>query len=282
MPGNTPRAVDVAVLDLHALSDSVPELEEIDKRFAAAPDPGFRARAVSEYGTIQRLVKSHVDLDVSRILDFGCGVGIAAASFALRHPGATVFGTDVLRPDPERLRKECYEQTGLSLPENLSLFWSETGSLPEQVCDMDLIYAWSVFEHVNFTEIADAMRLIRARLRLNGIFLLQSNPLYFSPKGSHLYRYDPTPWTHLLNQSNVLKDKVMRSAHPEARRIREWEQFEALNRATADEIKEAAQQAGFSLLFEERLRTAETPPPRLLRVYHREVLETEEVRLLLT
>ena len=44
----------------------------------------------------------------------------------------------------------------------------------------------------------------------------------------------------------------------------------------------AAQQAGFSLLLEERLPTAETPPPRLLRVYQREVLETEEVRLLLT
>ena len=47
-------------------------------------------------------------------------------------------------------------------------------------------------------------------------------------------------------------------------------------------LREAAQQAGFSLLFEERLRTTETPPPRLLRVYHREVLETEELRLLLT
>jgi hypothetical protein len=51
----------------------VPELEEIDKRFAAAPDRGFRARAVSDYGAIQRLVKSRVDLDVARILDFGCG-----------------------------------------------------------------------------------------------------------------------------------------------------------------------------------------------------------------
>jgi hypothetical protein len=70
---NRDASVDVAVLDLDALSDSVPELEEIDKRFAAAPDRGFRGRAVSEYGTIQRLVKSHVDLDVARILDFCAG-----------------------------------------------------------------------------------------------------------------------------------------------------------------------------------------------------------------
>ena len=274
--------LDVAVLDPEALSDSVPELEEIDKRFAAAPDRGFRGRAFHEYWIIRRLVKSHVDLDVARILDFGCGVGIAAASFALRHPRATVFGTDVLQPDPERLRRECYQQTGVSLPENLSLLLAEAGSLPDQVCDMDLIYAWSVFEHVNFTQIVDAMHLIRARLRANGIFLLQMNPLYFSPKGSHLYRCHLPPWAHLLYQSDVLKDEVMRSAHPEARKIREWEQFEALNKATADDIKEAAQQAGFSLLLEERLPTAEIPPPRLLRVYQREVLETEEVRLLLT
>jgi SAM-dependent methyltransferase len=279
---NRNASVDVAALDLEALSDSVPELEEIDKRFAAAPDREFRGRAFHEYWIIQRVVKSHVDLDVARILDFGCGAGIAAASFALRHPKATVFGADVLQPDPEKLRKKCYKQTGFSLPENLSLFWSEAGSLPDQVCDMDLIYAWSVFEHVNFTQIVDTMRLIRVRLRANGIFLLQINPLYFSPRGSHLYRYDLTPWAHLLYQSDVLKDEVMRSTVSEDTKIREWGQFEALNKATADDIKEAAQEAGFLLVFEERLHTAETPPPRLLRVYQREALSTEELRLLLT
>jgi cyclopropane fatty-acyl-phospholipid synthase-like methyltransferase len=259
----------------------VPGLEEIDKRLAAAPDPAFRGRVFHEYWIIRRLVKSHVDLDAARILDFGCGEGIAAASFALRHPKATVFGTDVLEVRPERLRKKYDEQTGFSLPENLSLFLTEVGSLPDQVCDMDLIYAWSVFEHVNFNQIADTMRLLRARLRPNGIFLLQTNPLYFSPKGSHLDRYDPTPWAHLLNQSDVLKDKVMRSAHPEVRKIREWEQFEALNKATADDIKEAAHHAGFSVVFEERLLTEEAPPQRLLQVYNLEVLTTEELRLLL-
>ena len=226
-------------------------------------------------------MKSHVDLDVARILDFGCGVGIAAASFALRHPKATVLGTDVLQPDRERLRRECSEQTGLSLPENLSLNCSEPGTLPNDVCGMDLIYAWSVFEHVNFAQIVDTMCLIRSRLSANGIFLLQINPLYFSPKGSHLYRYDSTPWAHLLHQSDVLKDKVMSSALPAATKAREWEQFQALNKATADDIKEAAQAAGFSLVFEEKLRTAETPPLRLTRIYDREVLVTEELRFLL-
>jgi cyclopropane fatty-acyl-phospholipid synthase-like methyltransferase len=259
----------------------VPELEEIDKRLAAAPDSGFQARAVHEYETIRLLVSSHVDLDAARILDFGCGVGIGAASFALRHPRATVFGTDVVQPDRERLRRECHKQTGLSLPENLSLFRSEAGTLPDEVCDMDLIYAWSVFEHVSFTQIRGTLRLIRGRLRANGIVLLQINPLYFSPMGSHLYRHDSTPWVHLLYQSDVLKDKVMRSAAPEGTKVRQWEQFEALNRATADDIKEAAQVAGFSLVFEERLRSAERPPPRLLRVYDREVLITEEVRFVL-
>jgi SAM-dependent methyltransferase len=273
--------VDVAALDPEALSDSVAELEEIDKRLAAAPDREFRGRAFHEYWIIRRLVTNHVDLDVARILDFGCGKGIAAASFALRHPRATVFATDLFQADPERLRREYDKQTGFSLPENLSFFWSEAGSLPEQICDMDLIYAWSVFEHVNFTQIADTMRLIRARLRANGIVLLQINPLYFSPKGSHLYRYDPTPWAHLLDQSDVVKDKVMRSDVPEDTKIREWEQFKALNKASADDIKEAAHRAGFSVVFEERLLTNEIPPPRLLRVYDREALITEELRLLL-
>lgn len=257
------------------------ELEQIERRFADAPDPGFRARAVDEYNTIRGLVGRYVDFEAARILDFGCGAGIAAASFALRHPKATVFGADISRPDQEQLQALCRKQIGFAPPENLSLFWNEAGMLAAEICNLDMIYTWSVFEHVNFAQIADTLRLIRGRLRANGIVLLQINPLYFSPRGSHLYRYDPTPWMHLLHPIDVLKDKVVRSTIPRNTKVREWQQFEGLNRATIHDIKEAANDAGFSLLLEEKADTVEEPPDRLLRIYDRDVLIAEELRLVL-
>jgi hypothetical protein len=88
-----------------------------------------------------------------------------------------------------------------------------------------------------------------------------NQPALFFAKGISSLSIRSIQWTHLLNLSDVLKDKVMRSAQPEGTRIREREHFEALNKATPDDIKEAAQQAEFSLAFEQRLPTTATPLP---------------------
>ena len=259
----------------------LPEPAGIEAVLAASPDPGFRARVMHEYGIIRRMTRHRVDLESARVLDFGCGQGIAAASFALRHPGATIFGLDIFPHVPERLRRILAEQTGAEIPENLSLLFSEPGSLPGEVCDLDLIYAWSVFEHVSFSQLAETMKLLKGRLRASGALCLQICPLYFSPKGSHLYRFDSTPWIHLIHEHDALKSIVMMSTWPEETKQREWKQFETLNRATADDICEAARAAGFSLAAQERLQTSETPPARLMSAYNPDALLTEEVRLLL-
>ena len=234
-----------------------------------------------EYRTIRRFVRDRVSLDSARVLDFGCGEGIAAASFALRHPAAKVFALDIVPPDFGLLRQKLADQTSLELPTNLALFCGDPGTLPEEICDLDLIFAWSVFEHVNFSQLTETMRLLRGRLGVGGALLIQINPLFFSPRGSHLYRYDASPWVHLLCQADALKTVVMNSSWPEKVKLREWAQFESLNRATGGDIKDAAGNAGLSIVLEEQLRIAETPPPRLLRVYHEDVLMTEEIRLLL-
>lgn len=235
-----------------------------------------------EYGIIRRLTGNRLSLEMGRVLDFGCGEGIAAASFALRHPTATVFGVDIAPPDLGNLGAKFAEQIGLDIPHNLFLLFSEPGTLPAEIHDMDLIFAWSVFEHVSFSQLAETMRLLKGRLRTGGLLVLQINPLYFSPKGSHLYRYDPTPWTHLLNEPDTLRAMVMNSRWPETTKVREWAQFETLNRVTADDIRDAALVAGLSVAFEERLPVTEVPPPRLTFAYNRDALVTQEIRLLLT
>jgi hypothetical protein len=62
------------------------------------------------------------------------------------------------------------------------------GSLPTHIRNIDLAYAWSVFEHINFTDLTTHMKLVYERLNANGVFFLQIKPLYYSPQGSHLYR----------------------------------------------------------------------------------------------
>ena len=255
--------------------------EVIEKQLAAAPDLGFRSRVMHEYGTIFRLVRKQVHLEQARVLDFGCGEGLAAASFALRHPQAEIYATDIVLPDRVRLEKRCAEQANLALPENLFLSGNPPGQLAKELAEMDLIYAWSVFEHVCFADLIQTMGLLKTRLRSGGVVVIQICPLFFSPRGSHLSRYDASPWAHLLTQHDRLKNLVLESAWPEPTKRREWEQFESLNRATAEDIVQAAAEAGYTTLFEERLSTKETPPARLLRAYAREALVTEEIRLVL-
>jgi SAM-dependent methyltransferase len=256
-------------------------MQEIEEKLEVASDTAFRSRALHEYRTVAKLTEPYISLSDIRILDFGCGEGIAAASFALRLPEATVFGVDIRMPNIKRLRQRFQQQVSLELPSNLTLTSSAPGELPNEITELDLIFAWSVFEHVSFPQIVDTMRLLKGRLRSKGLFFLQISPLYFSPKGSHLYRFDPSPWVHLLQETQALKAMVMNSAEPEAAKHHVWGQFETLNRATADDIVAAAVAAGFSVEFEERLRVPNEPPTRLTRAYNHDALVTEEMRLLL-
>jgi SAM-dependent methyltransferase len=257
------------------------ETQGIEARLAAAPDLGFRARVLHEYRIVAEATRSRMALDTARILDFGCGEGIAAASFALRLPNATVFGVDILPPNVKRLRQKLQQQVGVEVPSNLFLAGSEPGTLPDEMAGIDLIFAWSVFEHVSFAQLVETMRLLRQRLTPTGLFFLQISPLYFSPKGAHLYRFDSSPWTHLLHEVDALKGMVTNSDAPERMKVHEWKQFEGLNRATADDIVATARDAGFAIVSEERLRVAHEPPARLIRAYNRDALVTEEIRLLL-
>ena len=257
------------------------ELEEVGRTLDSVTERGFRSRATHAYGTIRRMVRDRVCFREARILDFGCGEGIAAVAFALRLPGATVFGSDIIPPQIPLLKDKLTRLTGLEVPANLTIFDTTEGTLPGHVVDLDLVYAWSVFEHIEFSCLTHNMALIRSRLAPGGIFALQINPLFFSPRGAHLYRYYSEPWAHLLYQTDVLRQLIMASPLPERRKRRGWEQYETLNRATADDILDAARAAGFKIAEEKRFETTLDPPERLLSAYTGKALITEEIRLVL-
>jgi len=253
----------------------------IDRIFRAAPDLGFRRRAVHEYRVIKALLGDMHDLGSARILDFGCGDGIAAASFALRHPSSQVSGIDILEVSADRLRTLFSDQTGLGLPPNLSLDSHSPGSLPAELHNLDIIYAWSVFEHVPFAEVVPTLKLLHDRLGPKGSIVVQIEPLYFSPYGSHLRRYLSRPWEHLERQLDDIRRKVFAGDRPAATNERAWEQFISLNRATADDIVAAAAEAGLAVIHQSRSETSELIPDRLKDVYSASALMTTEVQIVL-
>ena len=251
--------------------ESLPE-----RVFKDAPDPAFRVRVVSEYARVRHWLPDPVKLDDARILDFGCGQGFAAASFALRHPGAEVIGVDVVPVDEELLEERLRSQLGTGLPENIK-FLSAGIDSRSALGSFDLVYSWSVFEHISVSRVNDTFGRIKDSLRKGGYFFLQIDPLYFSPRGSHLYAYFDSPWHHLTLSLDELRERVFASPGGEERHRREWQQFLELNRLTATDFLGRAKANGLKLLRRQLRQTDSELPPRLSRSYDRDALTTEEL-----
>jgi SAM-dependent methyltransferase len=248
--------------------------EELESAFMKAPDKAFRGRAVSEYQRVRTWIRGVIDLDKARILDFGCGTGIAATSFALRHPNSTVHGVDIVPVDQPRLRKAFNSQIGKDIPSNVE-FHTLLPGVHSISGKYDLIFAWSVFGHIPEHDIAPTFEHLRGSLSKGGRLFIQSSPLYFSPEGSLLGRYYKAPWHHLLLTIDQLRDGVF-SAGAGGTETREWHQFLGLNRLTAEDIIDRATGAGLNLNRIKKLHTELVPPPRLTRVYDADVLTTTE------
>jgi SAM-dependent methyltransferase len=248
----------------------------LETAFDEAADTGFRARATSEYRRVSHWVSGELNLETARILDFGCGQGIAAASFALRLPRAKVLGVDLDQVDEVYLRERLREQTGRSTPDNVRFM--TTAELSRET-GFDLIYSWSVFDLVREDQMVDTFKQLKTLLRKGGLLFLQINPLYFSPHGSHLYRYFSEPWQHLLRPLDVLRDGVFAKGVTDTQ-TREWQQFLGLNRLTGRDILGRASAAGLKRTREQFLKTDLTPPARLSRVYDPDVLVTNELMAL--
>jgi SAM-dependent methyltransferase len=96
---------------------------------------------------------------------------------------------------PELARKSL----GLeSLPANLAFEQTTLGApLPFATGSVDLVYSWSVFEHLADVEgtLCEFERIVRR----GGRIFIQIEPLYHGPFGSHLQRLVQEPWAHLLH-----------------------------------------------------------------------------------
>jgi hypothetical protein len=160
----------------------------------------------------------------------------------------------------------------------------------------DGLLSWSTFEHVQRDKVLPILADLHACLRPGGVFFLQIEPLFHSPWGSHLRRYDDMPWHHLMASEEELWNTIEKHEGPldaaevdfgfadfgaDGYKRFVFKEYQALNRLTADELIDIARQAGFEVLREER-RHVDMPIPEALQGrYPEDWLRNNEILLLL-
>ena len=246
-------------------------------------DETFRTKFVTLPATISQWVEEHSDLRGAEILDFGCGEGITALGLALQYQPARVMGVDIM-PDPERCLPIAETELGLtSLPDNLELHRVKPGHLHSANASFDIIYSWSVFEHVDTRVIDDVIELIHKSLKPGGVVFIQIAPLYYSAAGSHLYEYIQEPWGHLIHPTNVYYDKLLACDNIDNEDLRKalLSTYNTLNRITSSELERRFENKRFQVIRKYTTSDQFDPPDTLTEIYNYDVLTTNQVVLLL-
>lgn len=260
-------------------------------------DEWFRAHFGYAADVVNAWLGQALDLRTAKLLNFGCGDGITDLSLVLRHGATTIHGVDIRR-EYAKLPRIAREQLGMRrIPSGLTFETIAPGAqLSRRHVGLDGIMSWSTFEHVQRDQLLPILQDLNACLRPGGVFFLQIEPLFHSPYGSHLRRYDEVPWHHLLVPEQDLWRII--EAHQGPINAEEvdfgfadfgvdgykrfvFKEYQQLNRLTADELVQLVMQAGFAVERQERRKADLQPPPQLLEQYDEELLRTNEIFLLL-
>ncbi|CAN7224936.1 class I SAM-dependent methyltransferase [Acidovorax sp. LjRoot129] len=264
---------------------------------AQISDEWFRAHFEYAADVVNHWMGSALDLKTARLLNFGCGDGITDLSLVLRHGATSIHGIDI-RQEYAKLPRIAREQLGMARTTSALTF--ETikpgAALAGKRPQFDGIMSWSTFEHVQRDQLLPILKDLHACLRPGGVFFLQIEPLFYSPFGSHLRRYDDVPWHHLLADEDTLWDIIQKHEGPidaaevdfgfadfgvDGYKKFVFKEYQALNRLTAGELVEITAQAGFHVVRQER-RHVDMPIPLELRGrYPEELLLNNEIFLLL-
>jgi SAM-dependent methyltransferase len=226
-------------------------------------------------------------------VDFGCGDGATTLGVASRVE-ADLIGLDLyltFHHLPDLAQKNLGTRV---LPSNLAFRQTRPGEpLPLADASVDLVYSWSVFEHV--ADVPGVLAELARIMKPGGVLFIQIEPLFFGPYGSHLQRLVDEPWAHLKNGEEEFlrraadardhvpeheKDTLYRDhSFAELKRYLLGE-YRSLNRITAGVLIRSVSGAGFEIAAT-RLIEAEgvVPDAGLLEKYPRELLLTNQVVL---
>jgi trans-aconitate methyltransferase len=279
-------------------------LERIAQHWSGPPswnaerisDEWFRAHFFYATDLVNQWLGSVLDLRAAKLLSFGCGDGITDLALALRYGATHIHGIDI-RCEYKKLKRIAKAQLGLSrLPRSLRFETIEPGAPLSGRMQVNGIFSWSTFEHIQKDQLEPIARDLFNALLPGGFFFLQIEPLFYSPFGSHLRRYDDVPWHHLLATDEELwrvvqsyqgdidgaeRDFGFDDFGPEGYKHFVFNEYRTLNRLTADQLVDLLTSVGFAVVKQERRRVDTAPPQALQGRYPEEDLLTNEIILLL-
>jgi hypothetical protein len=169
------------------------------------------------------------------------------------------------------------------LPDNLQFYKISPGQSLGSLVRPDLIYSWSVLEHVEISILPSIIKDMHDSLSPQGQIFCQIAPLYFSPFGSHLREFTDLPWAHLLfshdDYRQLIEAQENKSLSPEQRNKRRWmfKNYESLNRITAEQLECYFIEAGFKITEKKLKVVGLSPPPALSRAYKEFALTNNEL-----
>lgn len=260
-------------------------------------DEWFRAHFGYAADVVNAWIGQALDLRKAKLLNFGCGDGITDLSLVLRYGATNIHGVDIRR-EYAKLPRIAREQLGMRrIPSGLTFETiSPSAQLACRLGRVDGIMSWSTFEHVQRDQLLPILQDLNACLRPGGVFFLQIEPLFHSPYGSHLRRYDEVPWHHLLVPEHELWRVIDTHQGPinaeevdfgfadfgvDGYKRFVFKEYQQLNRVSADELVRLVTQAGFAVERQERRKVDLQPPRQLLEQYDEDLLRTNEIFLLL-
>ncbi len=245
-------------------------------------DDVYRTKFLNVPDIIAEWTEPHGGLSGRDILDFGCGEATMAMGVALRHGAKRVVAVEI-HDEIDNCLPYAKAQLGLEIPPpNLELRKVSAESDLSDFGMFDVIYSWSVFEHVSQELITDCLIKMRKILRPNGVMFLQTTPLYYSAWGSHFGPWIPAPWAHLSMQQDRLYSALREKTESQEQADHLQWVYETLNRVTAPQLLEAAQEAGFEILREYKTYDEIDIPAELMGIYQEDALRTAQLVFLAT
>ncbi|MGF7136723.1 cyclopropane fatty-acyl-phospholipid synthase-like methyltransferase [Paraburkholderia sp. EB58] len=240
-------------------------------------DPTFRAEFLDIPRVLADWTAEYGGLRNRDILDFGCGEGASSLGIALCHQPRHIVAIDI-NPKIWNTLPNAKKNIGLDdAPGNLLLKQVDADTPLDDLGMFDVIYSWSVFEHVQHDLIVDCLAKMKRVLRPDGVMFLQTTPLFYSAFGSHFQHWMPDPWSHLSIQHDVFCNEIKKRVGDRSAANDLLCMYENLNRATANQILRAARRVGFDVVKEHRTYDDYPIPDDLREIYSEDVLRTNQL-----
>lgn len=260
----------------------------------AEHDPWFWSHYHDAASIVLSLVPDEYFRRGRTVLDFGCGDGATALGVAHRAE-ASIVGVDLFKTFLHLPQLSKRTLGTAELPPNLAFAQNTLGEpLPFAADSVDLIFSWSVFEHL--ADVKGTLHEFSRITRRGGAIFIQIEPLYFSPFGSHLQRLIREPWAHLIYGEDEFAEMVRSAADtvPEGEkdvlyRSHEFDEvkrhllaeYRNLNRIAPDRLVAEVKEAGFRIEDERRMSVeGHVPTSELLEKYPRDLLMTGQIVIL--